>query len=243
MRNQMTLLLIRAIERRDTLSHEERDVVLNLAAREVEFKTGDDIVAEGSRPNVSSLITTGIAARYDVLSDGGRQFSALHVPGDFVDLHSFPLKQMPDGVVALSPTRIAQVPHERLRHITETQPHLSRLLWLLTLIDAAIHRKWIVSMGRRSAQARLAHLLCELFARLEVVDSTEGRSFHLPLTQAILADVLGLSIVHVNRVIQRLRKDGLVSWQGDLLTIEDWPRLSALAEFDPTYLCLHKEPR
>ena len=243
MRNQMTLLLIRAIERRDTLSHEERDVVLHLAAREVEFKTGDDIVAEGSRPNVSSLIITGIAARYDVLSDGGRQFSALHVPGDFVDLHSFPLKQMPDGVVALSPTRIAHVPHQRLRQITETQPHLSRLLWLLTLIDAAIHRKWIVSMGRRSAQARLAHLLCELFARLEVVGSTEGRSFHLPLTQAILADVLGLSIVHVNRVLQRLRKDGLVTWRDDLVTIEDWPQLSALAEFDPTYLCFHKEPR
>ena len=98
-------------------------------------------------------------------------------------------------------------------------------------------------MGRRSAQARLAHLLCELFTRLEVVGSTEGQSFHLPLTQAILADVLGLSIVHVNRVLQRLRKDGLVTWRDDLVTIEDWPQLSALAEFDPTYLCLHKDQR
>jgi CRP-like cAMP-binding protein len=242
--NQVSSSLIRALERRDALSDEERGIVTWMfAGPDVEYDAGQDIVREDSRPEVSSIIISGIAARYRVVRDGGRQFSAFHISGDFLDLHSFPLRQMPDGVVALSPTRIAHVPHQRLRHLTETQPHLSRLLWLLTIIDAAIHREWIISMGRRSARARLAHFLCEQFTRLDVVGLTEGQSFHLPLTQPVLADVLGLSTVHVNRIIQRLRKDGLVTWQDDLITIEDWRRLSALAEFDDTYLSLHKEPR
>jgi CRP-like cAMP-binding protein len=207
------------------------------------FAADEDIVREGDRPSESSLLLEGISCRYRLLSNGRRQITALHVPGDFVDLHSFLLKTMDHGVSAITPCRYALVPHEALRVITEKHPHLTRMLWLLTLIDAAIHREWITGMGRRSALGQAAHLLCELFRRLEAVGLTEGNTFRFPLSQSEIGDTLGLSAVHVNRVIQELRSGGLVNWRGDLVTIEDFDRLADVAEFDPTYLHLNREAR
>ncbi|TIW64859.1 MAG: Crp/Fnr family transcriptional regulator, partial [Mesorhizobium sp.] len=168
---------------------------------------------------------------------------SLQVPGDFVDLHAFLLKTMDHGIIALSPCRVAAAEHGKLRAITEQAPHLTRLLWLDTLVDGAIHREWIVAMGRRSKTSHLAHLICELFVRLQVVKRTSGMSFQLPLSQAELADVLGLSVVHMNRVIGMLRNIGLVSWSSYTVTILDWDLLVELAEFDPTYLSMNREPR
>jgi CRP-like cAMP-binding protein len=150
---------------------------------------------------------------------------------------------MAHGVIALSRVKVAQVPHEQLRQITESHPHLTRLLWLATLIDAAIHREWIVSMGRRDGPQRLAHLLCELFVRLRAIGLANDYSFPLPLTQAELGDVIGFSVVHANRMVQTLRKDGLVRWQELRVEILDWERLQELADFDADYLSLHREPR
>ncbi len=110
-------------------------------------------------------------------------------------------------------------------------------------VDAAIHRQWLVSMGRRSAFEHTAHLFCELLLRLRVVGLTTDDSFQLPLTQAELSDTLGLSAVHVNRVVQELRKQGLITWHGETLVIKDWSRLQEIAEFDPTFLSLKTEPR
>jgi CRP-like cAMP-binding protein len=198
-------------------------------------------VREGDRPTESTLMIEGFCGRYSTFADGRRQFTALHIAGDFVDLHSFLLKPMDHGVVALSPCRIVTFPHAALREITEQFPHLTRVLWFSTLIDAAIHRAWLVSMGRRAALAHMAHLLCELLLRLHVVGLAEGRSFNFPLTQQELADILGLSMVHVNRVIQDLRAKKLVAWRSGRVSILDWEGLVALAEFDPTYL--HLEPQ
>ncbi|TIU28694.1 MAG: winged helix-turn-helix domain-containing protein, partial [Mesorhizobium sp.] len=116
-------------------------------------------------------------------------------------------------------------------------------LWLNTLVDGAIHREWIVAMGRRSKTSHLAHLICELFVRLQVVKKTRDMSFHLPLSQAELADVLGLSVVHMNRVIGTLRRMNVINWTSHLITILDWARLVEIAEFDPTYLSMNREPR
>ncbi len=204
---------------------------------------GEDIVREGDRPTESILLLDGFAGRYNLLRNGKRQITAIHVPGDFVDLHSFLLHRMDHGVVALTDCRTGAVPHEILRNITERHPHLARLLWLSTLIDGAIHREWLVAMGRRSSLGQMAHLLCELFLRLQVVGRTERNSFRLPLTQAELGDALGLSTVHVNRVLQELRKEGVIIWRGETLVVKDWPRLQQIAEFDPTFLSLEVEPR
>jgi CRP-like cAMP-binding protein len=235
--------LLQALELRDTLTAEEREAVLNATSREMDFQVGQDIVKEGARPKASSLVVSGLAARYKVLAGGGRQFTALHVPGDFVDLQSLLLKKMDHAVVALTPMRVARVAHATLRQITDDFPHLARLLWLTTLVDGAIHREWILSMGRRQAPARLAHLVCELFMRLQAVGKVDGMSFALPLTQAQMGDVLGVSSVHMNRTLQELRRDGMIKWQGPIVTIKDWQRLKSFAEFDAAYLSLEKAPR
>jgi CRP-like cAMP-binding protein len=178
-----------------------------------------------------------------VLSTGRRQITDFHVVGDFVDLHSFLLKTMDHGILALTQCRVGLVPHTTLTEITEKYPHLARLLWLNTLIDSAVHREWLTAMGRRPANGHLAHLICELFLRLKIVGQADNGTIQLPITQAELGDALGLSTVHVNRVLQSLRADGLVRWQGSSLTILDWDRLQEVAEFTPTYLNLQHEPR
>ena len=163
---------------------------------------------EGDRPTYSNLLLDGFAARYKIFSNGRRQITALHVIGDFVDLHSFLIKTMDHGVLALTPCRIAAVPHATLEKISNEYPHLTRLLWLNTLIDGAIHREWLTAMGRLSATAHMAHLVCELFLRLKTVGRIDGDMIQIPLTQAELGDTLGLSTVHVNACCRNCARRG-----------------------------------
>lgn len=235
--------LLLNLQSHDVVSPHEVTLLRNLIWRDRRFKVDEEIVVEGSRPGYSTLLIDGFAARYKFLADGTRQITALHISGDFVDLHAFLLKTMDHGIVAMSQCHVAFVEHGDLKAITETQPHLSRLLWLDTLVDGAIHREWIVAMGRRSKKAHLAHLVCELFMRLQVVGRTTGYNFHFPLTQVELADVLGISLVHLNKTLQILRKAELLTWIGQMITILDWTRLQELAQFDPTYLSQTVEPR
>jgi CRP-like cAMP-binding protein len=238
-----TEFLIRKLEERDVLSAEEKEVLASALSRPRSVKADEDMVREGDRPSESILIVEGFASRYKVLQSGRRQITAIHVPGDFVDLHGFLLKKMDHAVGTLTPCTIATIPHEKLRDITERYPHLARLLWLSTLVDSSIHREWLVAMGRRSAREHMAHIVCELFVRLELVGLTQGDTFQMPVTQAELGDTLGISTVHVNRVLQELRGEGLITWRGEKLTIHDFERLKEVAEFDPTYLSLSHEPR
>jgi CRP-like cAMP-binding protein len=233
--------LIRKLEQRDRLSEEEKQVLENAIAKVREVGADDDIVKEGDRPSESSLLLEGFAARYKVLSNGRRQITDFHVVGDFVDLHSFLLKTMDHGIVALTRCRIGAVPHATLAEITEKYPHLARLLWLHTLIDSAIHREWLTAMGRRPANGHLAHLICEMYLRLKLVGEAEGDTIQLPVTQAELGDALGISNVHVNRVLQDLRGAGLISLRGKTLKVLDWEGLKTVGEFDPTYLHLAKK--
>ncbi len=236
--------LILKLERRDRLSDEEKSVLENVCSPPRLVGPQQDFIREGDRPSVSTLLLSGVCGRYNDVADGGRQITALHIAGDFVDLHSFLLHRMDHGVVAITECQVTTVSHDTLRMITERFPHLTRLLWLNTLIDAAIHRRWLVAMGRLSSLAQLAHLICELWTRFEAVGLTEGEaSFDLPLTQSHIGDVLGISLVHVNRVVQQLRREGLIVWNGRRLTIVDMDQLTALAEFVPDYLYLETEAR
>lgn len=228
---------------RDTLSVEERAVLDDLVARIRDYDRDEDIAVEGEYPGISKLILSGYAVRYKILTNGRRQIVALHIKGDFVDLHSFPLKKMDHSVAAVTSCRVALVPHDQLRIITERHPHLTRMLWMTTLIDAAIHREWMVGMGRRSAFEQLAHFICEMHCRLRLVSESAGLVFTLPLTQTDLSDTLGLSLVHVNRVVRKLRKEGLVVWRGFEVEILDWDRIREVAGFDPDYMHLESEPR
>ncbi|MFP5078602.1 Crp/Fnr family transcriptional regulator [Rhizobium sp. YIM 134829] len=236
-------ILFRSLENHDIVSEAERAQLRMILDKERNVEPDEDIVKQGSRPLFSTVLASGFAARYKLTVDGTRQITALHVPGDFVDLHAFLLKTMDHGIVALSPCRIITVDHADLLTLTHSAPHLTRLFWLKTLVDGAVHREWIVAMGRRSKRAHLAHIICELFVRLRAVGLTEGRSFYFPLSQGEMADVLGLSLVHMNRTIQSLRRDGLISWTNQTIEILAWDELAAIADFDPTYLSFQVEPR
>ncbi|HEY0116672.1 MAG TPA: Crp/Fnr family transcriptional regulator, partial [Allosphingosinicella sp.] len=167
----------------------------------------------------------------------------LHVPGDFIDLHGYLLKRIEHHIGALTAVRIALVPHRNVVRITEQEPHLARLLWLSTLMDAAIQRERILSVGRRSALARIAHLICELYVRLDVVGQVDGLNFAFPVTQLDLADATGLTAVHVNRMLRQLRDRKLVTFRNAVVEIHDLDELQRAAEFDPAYLFLQHEPR
>jgi CRP-like cAMP-binding protein len=228
---------------RDLLADEEERVLRDAIAEIREIPAGRPIVRARVTLSHSTLLLDGLACRYKDLADGQRQIMELHVSGDFIDLHGFLLKELDHNVGSIGPVRIALVPHEALRDITEGYPHLARMLWFSTLLDAAIHRERILSVGRRSALARIAHLFCELFVRLQVVGLAGDDRYRLPLTQGDLADVSGLTSVHVNRMLKKLRDDGLLTFRGGEVVIHDWDRLRREAEFDATYLHLERRPR
>ncbi|WP_235528239.1 Crp/Fnr family transcriptional regulator [Sphingomonas sp. Leaf231] len=186
----------------------------------------------------STLLLDGILCRYKDLHDGQRQITELNVAGDFADLHSFTLKYLDHDVMSLTPCRVALVPHDALQAITERFARLARTYWFSTNLDAAIHREWEVSLGRRTARARVAMLLCELFERLRIVGLVTGDGYDLPLTQADVAECTGLTGVSVNRVLRDLREGGLATFNGGRVRILDRDGLRQVAEFDPRYLYL-----
>ncbi|MEW5687967.1 MAG: Crp/Fnr family transcriptional regulator [Pseudomonadota bacterium] len=234
---------IASFRRRDpTLDGEEEAALRGVFSEVIAVADNRDIVLQHDRMLQSHLLLDGWAFRYITLEDGRRQIVAIHVPGDFVDLHSFPLQIMDHSVGTFSRCRIAVAPHSALRAVTERHPHLGRLFWLSTLIDAAIHRQWLAG-GQRSALARAAHLLCELYVRLETVGEARDLAFAMPMSQVEFADALSISAVHTNRIVQELRTEGAVAWQQREVRILDWDRLAGLAEFDPTYLNLFASPR
>ncbi|WP_166037256.1 Crp/Fnr family transcriptional regulator [Sphingosinicella sp. YJ22] len=235
--------LVHKLRVRDEVTDAEADILRNAAARVEDVPLGRTLVAAGQKLDQSMLIVSGFVARYKDLSNGQRQITDIHVAGDFTDLHGFLLKRLEHNVGTLAPTRIAFVPHERLTRISEEQPHLLRMLWLSTLIDSAIQRERMLSVGRRSAVARIAHLMCELYTRLSLVNEVDGLSFALPITQIDIADVAGLTSVHVNRMLRELRDRGLVTFRNALVEIHDLAGLEKLADFDRSYLFLESEPR
>lgn len=235
--------LVQKLERRDALSSEERAVLEDLTLDARSYRFGEVIVRRDDHLDHSCLLLDGFASRVRSTRGGKRQIVAVHVTGDFVDLHSFVLKRIDHAIEALTPCRIAMVPHATLAQITERFPHLTRLLWLSTVIDGAIHRAWLYAMGTCSAAGQFAHFLCEMFLRLQAIGQTDGPSMRLPFTQVEIGEILGLSSVHVNRTLQGLRADDLLRWQDQVITILDWDGLARVAEFDATYLSLTKEDR
>ena len=232
---------IRYLERRDQLSAAERARLKALKTRPVRFNGGEVIVARDVIVDQSCLMLQGMSARVHLLSRGNdRVITALHVPGDFVDLHGFVLAGLEHTILAMGPTEVEFVSHDQLREITNDWPHLTRLLWMSTTIDAAIHRQWLVAMASLRSSAHLAHLLCEIYTRLSAVGAARDHRFTLPLLQRDLANILGYSPIHVNRAVRELRERGLIRWSGSAVEILDWPGLVALAQFNPDYLDMER---
>ena len=234
---------LKRLRQRDQISAEEEGAIRDSIAEIQDVPADAMIIKRGTTLTESTLLLDGWLARAKQMADGQRQISELHVAGDFADLHSFTLGRLDHDVLTLTPCRLAKVPHDRLREITRRFPHLTRVYWFSTNLDAAMYREWTVSLGRRSALQRMAHLFCELLVRLQIVDLAEGTSYEFPLTQLELSECLGLTPVHVNRTLQELRRRDLIELQSRRATILDLEALRVLAEFDPAYLYLERKVR
>lgn len=207
------------------------------------FKKGQEIIGEGEQPDNLHLMIDGWAARYKSLAGGVRQIVGLMIPGDFCDLHVQILGAMDHTILALNDCRVAFIPTEEFEKLTSDRARLTQALWWTTLVDEAVLREWVLNTGRRGAYEAAAHLLCEMHFRMDQVGLVEEEaSFSLPLTQEQLGDALGITSVHTNRVLKRLRDEGLISLRNKRLTIHGVERLRDTAGFDTDYMHLEPQP-
>lgn len=233
-------MLVRKLESIASLSHDERLAIQNLPTKTRTVHPGQDIVQDGDQPSNCWLLLDGWMARYKDISEGRRQILSFHIPGDVPDLQSLHLAVMDHSIRAISPSTVALIPHDSLRALMVRFPNLAVALWRETLVDAALFRTWMVGMGQRSARERMAHLFCEMYAKLHAVGLADRHCVEWPLTQVDMAHALGLSNVHVNRALQDLRGQGLIILERRTLTIPNWSALCQKAGFDPIYLHLEK---
>ena len=203
-------------------------------ARDVPART--DLVREGDDAGPLFVVLSGWACRYQMLPEGSRQITAFLMPGDCCDMHLSVGHVIDHNIATLTPASIATIPRARFEHLIETRPALTRALWWAQLVDEGVLRAWIVSMGRRSSVERVAHLMCELYVRARNIGLTSGEELELPLSQIVLGDALGLTAVHVNRVLRRLRQDGVMDFSNGLLIISSVSKLAHVAGFDDQYL-------
>ncbi|HEX8417390.1 MAG TPA: Crp/Fnr family transcriptional regulator [Methylobacterium sp.] len=232
--------LIRKLESIATLSDEEREAVEGLPAKTRVLRSGQDIVRDGDCASQCCLILDGWLCRYKLLGEGRRQIFSFHVAGDIPDLQSLHIPLMDHSLATLTEATVALIPHEAVRDLTARFPGIAAVFWRDTLVDAAIFREWMTCMGRRSAFEHIGHLFCELYLKQEAVGLAGEHRCPLPITQVDIADAMGLSNVHVNRVLKEMRSQGLITLHSQTLVIQAWEKLLQLSEFDAAYLHLRK---
>lgn len=231
-----TDLYVGKIERRGALSPAARKAILALPARRRSYATYEDIVREGDEPGHCCFVETGLVSRHKTLRDGSRQIVSFHIAGDMVDLSSALVVIADHGIRTHTPTTIVAVQHSDILRVAEDHPELGRAFWFDTLVDAAIFREWTVNVGRRSGLARTAHLLMEFAYRFKAANMMDGDMFELPVSQNDLSDALGISSVHLNRMLQSLRREGYIRTVSRTVQIERWHDLVQVAGFTSAYL-------
>lgn len=219
------------------ISAEDCELLARLRDDVVQFPPRSVIIAQGERPDHVNLVLEGWACRYQTLPDGARQITAFLLPGDFCDAHITLFNAMDHNISALSTCHVARIDRQMMAALLD-RPAIARALWWASLVDEAVLRAWIVNLGRRDAFDRIGHLICEVHARLCNVGLAQGDEFELPLTQEDLADALGLTPVHVNRTVRRLREEGLIEMKRGWLKILHVQKLQHVVGFDPNYLHL-----
>ena len=220
------------------LSASDHSILDALGTEERHFHADVDIVDEGMAPRSVFLVKEGLAVRYRVLPDGRRQIMTCLIPGDLCDMHVFLLKARDHSIGTITPVRIAPISRESMMEVFAHHPRISAALWWSALQEEAMLRERIVSLGRRDARGRIAYLLCELLWRHAAVGLTDGEVFRLPLTQTELGDTLGLTPVHVNRVLKEFRARRLIAMEHRMVALLNVPGLQEIAAFDKSYLNL-----
>lgn len=227
---------IAKLETRERLEEGEREAIRALPQKLVRLEQHAQVVTEGQRPTHCCMVAEGMAFRSKLSQGGRRQILSFHVPGDMVDLQTLLFKIADHSIETTRNAAIVLIPHEAVMSLVNEFPTLGRAFWFDTLVDSAIQRETLLNVGRRDARARTAHLLCEIVARLRRIGRAGDGQVVLPLTQVDLADALGITPIHVNRVLARLRGEGLIALETRTLTVRDWAGLAAAGEFDDAYL-------
>lgn len=230
--------LVGLLSRSLRLTDEERAAAQAVRVRVREVAADEPILREGDRPSRCFAVLAGLTCMSKVVGTGARQIVALHLPGDMPDLHGTQLGRLDGDIWAVTASTLAFMGHAAVLQLCAQQPRLAAALWRATLVDAAIHREWVVNLGQRLAVQRIAHLFCEVLARMEAMGLASGDACAFPVTQGDLGEATGLSLVHVNRTLQELRQAGLVSFEGGRLTVHDRAALAERGDFDPAYLFL-----
>jgi CRP-like cAMP-binding protein len=224
------------------LSHKDIGLLEALCLPEERLRAGANIVVEGDTPRSLFVVTRGMACRYRLMPDGKRQILTILLPGDLFGLPRFLLHPMDHSVAAIGPTRIAAIGREAVIDIIANHPRIGAGLWWSVMQEEAMLRERIVALGRRSARGRVAYLLCEIVWRQRAVGIAEDHAVRLPFTQMDLGDMLGLTSVHINRVLQGFRRDELITLDRRRFTLLDIGRLQAIAGLTPEYLKLNSTP-
>jgi CRP-like cAMP-binding protein len=223
---------------RSKLSSVEQQAILDLPAYPAQIQTNRDFVRLGERVDHACFVVAGLVGRFGQNREGSRQITAVHIPTDMVDLHSVVAPDACSALQALSVTTILRVPHQALRTVARRFPAVSEAFWRECVVDAAVLAEWVVNVGRRDARSRLAHLLCEIACRVDGAGGKAGARIPFPATQTHIADMAGLTPVHVNRSLRSLKLDGVVEIHSRLIHILDWDRMVEIGDFDSDYLRL-----
>lgn len=207
------------------------------------FEARHDLIREGDRPGPVFVILEGWAFRYKILPTGTRQVLAFLMPGDACDLHIGLLAEMDHGIQTVNRARVSAISRREMDALLERRPAIAKAMYIAQLIDEGTMRAWITSMGRRTSVERVAHLMCELYLRARNIGLTAENHLEVPLSQSLLADSLGMTAVHLNRVLKKLRVGGALTIQRGGITITDPLKLAQIAGFDENYLHRRLRPR
>lgn len=221
---------------RSPLSVSDREAVLSLPVTRRRLTREAYFVREGEPVTHCGSLISGLVVRQKMVSTGNRQIIALHLAGELVDAQNLLLEQADDSVQSIGRSELAMIPKTAMLDLIATRPEIGRAIWLDTVIDGSITREWVVNVGRRDAKARIAHLLCELYLRLRANGQCPADQCIFPLTQEQVADCVGLTPVHVNRVLQTLRNQNLIALRASRLAILNWDGLTQVGDFDERYL-------
>ena len=233
--------VVTKLHRFKRLSEDDQVALMRITSTQRTVAAHKDLTRSGERPAGIRFILQGYACQYTVLPDGRRQIMALLLPGDECSAYLSVSAHTEYSICALTEVTFSEAAPTTVLPLLEKHPAIADALWRSTLVNEATLHERITNLGRRSAKERLAHLLCEIFVRSEAVGLNNGMQCIVPLSQSDIADVLGLSLVHTNRSLQALRADNLVRLESRLLTILDFTRLQATAQFNPRYLRLETQ--
>ncbi len=217
------------------LSDDDLELLTRMPSTIAHFASHDRILRMADRPSRCCLLLQGYLCWKD---DNDGQITSIHVPGDIPDFYATIAPSLAAHLTALGPAVVAFVPHAFFHEISSLSPNLRRALQLLSLIDAACLRNWIINLGSRDSLTRVAHLICEIVVRLRAVGLANDGRLPSPFTQSDLASACAISAVHANRIIQELRRRQILTWQSRIITIRNWQALSRLAGFESDYLGL-----